>query len=81
MDITDDNILCPDLGLKWEFEFTILGFEIDNKLANLKVKALIAKWRLYNPSINGRIAIAKTILLPQYTYSWQCLGQYGPNSI
>ena len=52
MDLTDDNILCPELGLKLETEFTILGFEIENKLANLnatfkkctaKVKALITK--------------------------------------
>ena len=35
LDITDDNILCPDLELTWENEFTILGFLIDNKLAKL----------------------------------------------
>ena len=35
MDIPEDKILFPELGLKWESEFTILGFEIDNKLANL----------------------------------------------
>ena len=29
-----------------------------------KVKARLAKWRSYNLSINGRITIAKTILLP-----------------
>ena len=73
MDITDDNILCPELGLKWETEFTILCFNIDKLNSNIskcttKVKALIAKWRSYNLSINGRITIAKTILLPQYTY-------------
>ena len=52
MDITDDNILCPDLDLSWETEFVILGFQIDNKLEKLsvnfkkcndKVKALIVK--------------------------------------
>ena len=88
MDITDDNILCPELGLKWETEFTILGFTIDNKLAKLnsniskcttKVKALIAKWRSYNLSINGRITIAKTILLPQYTYVGSVLDNISQN--
>jgi hypothetical protein len=77
LDITDNNILCPDIELTWETEFTILGLTIDNKLAKLyrsfakcndKVKALITKWRLYNLSVNGLITIAKSILLPQYTY-------------
>ena len=88
MDITDDNILCPELGLKWETDFTILGFYIDNKLAKLnsnikkcteKVKSLIAKWRSYNLSINGRITIAKTILLPQYTYVCSVLDSVSQN--
>ena len=77
MDITDDNILCPDLDLTWETEFVILGFQIDNKLEKLsvnfkkcndKVKALIVKWGAYNLSINGRVTIVKSVLLPQYTY-------------
>jgi len=29
---------------------------------------LITKWRSYNLSINGRVTIAKSILVPQYTY-------------
>ena len=79
MDITDENTLCPDLNLKWETEFNILGFVIDNKLQKLdqnfqkwndKVKAIIFKWRAYNLSINGRVTIAKTLLLPHYT----CIG-------
>ena len=37
MDITDDNILCPDLELSWESEFVILGFQIDNKLEKLSL--------------------------------------------
>ena len=68
--------------------FTILGFTIDNKLAKLnqnfskcndKVKALISKWRSYNLSINGRITIAKTILLPQYTYIGSVLDKVSGN--
>ena len=54
-----------------------MGFVIDNKLAKLcsnfdkcneNVKSLIIKWRAYNLSVNGRVTIAKTMLLPQYTY-------------
>ncbi len=29
---------------------------------------MIVKWRAYNLSINGRITIVKSVLLPQYTY-------------
>ena len=77
MDITDENKLCPDLNPSWETEFTILGFVINNKLAKLsanfdkcneKIIYLIIKWRAYNLSINGRVTIAKSMLLPQYTY-------------
>jgi hypothetical protein len=82
MDITDDNISCPDLELTWETEFKILVFTIENRLAKLnqnfskcndKVKALISKWRSYNLLINGWVTIAKSILLP-LLYR-QCPGQ------
>jgi hypothetical protein len=88
MDINEDNTLCPDLELTWKPEFTILGFTIDNKLAKLdtnfttcneKVKTLITKWRSYNLSINGRITIAKSILLPQYTYIGSVLDKISAN--
>ena len=29
------NRLCPELGLKWESEFTLLGFQINSSLSNL----------------------------------------------
>ena len=31
-----DNKLCPDIDLNWEEDFTLLGFYIDNKLANIE---------------------------------------------
>ena len=34
-DITEENTLCPELELKWETEFTILGFVSDIKLQKL----------------------------------------------
>jgi hypothetical protein len=76
LDITDDNILCPDLELAWETEFAILGFTVDNKV---KVKALITKWRSYNLSVNGRVAIAKSFLLSQYTYIGSVLDKVSEN--
>ena len=29
------DIICPDLGMTWASSFTILGFDIDNRLQNL----------------------------------------------
>ena len=72
---TNTNItdkLCTDLNMVWEDTFTILGFEMDNKLEKLdknyqkikdKLKSIIAKWRPYHLSLRGRITIAKTKLL------------------
>ena len=71
------DILCPNLGLTWEDRFTILGFEIDSKLKDLKdnfdrinkrVLGLILKWQCYQLTTDGKITIAKSLLLSQYTY-------------
>ena len=69
--------LCEDINLDWADEFRILGFNIDNKLERLhtnieictrKVRAIINIWRKYNLTINGRMTVAKALLLCQYTY-------------
>ena len=69
--------ICEDLNMVWEDTFTILGFEIDNKLEKLdtnftkvkeRIKALIRKWKPYHLSLRGRITIAKTKLVSQITY-------------
>ena len=69
--------LCEDINLEWADEFRILGFNIDNKLERLhtkieictrKVRAIINIWRKYNLTINGRMTVAKALLLSQYTY-------------
>ena len=69
--------LCEDINLDWADEFRILGFNIDNKLERLhtnieictrKVRAIINIWRKYNLTINGRMTVAKALLLSQYTY-------------
>ena len=74
-DINDK--LCPELTLSWEDKFTLLGFQIDNRLKLLnenyekcfkKVHEIGRKWARYRLSLKGRITIAKTFLLPQFTY-------------
>ena len=74
-DINDK--LCPELALSWENKFTLLGFQIDSrlKLRNKnyekffkKVHEISRRWARYRLSLKGRITIAKTFLLPQFTY-------------
>ena len=69
--------ICTDLKMVWDDSFTILGFDIDNKLEKLdlnftkvkeKIKALIRKWKPYHLSLRGRLTIAKTKLVSQITY-------------
>ena len=47
------DIICPELGMTWSDNFTILGFDIDNKLRNLnsnftkiqdKIKGIARSW-------------------------------------
>ena len=63
--------------MAWTDNFTILGFEIDNKLQNLnhnftlihdKIKSIIRNWAPYKLSLRGRLTIAKTLLTSQLTY-------------
>ena len=72
-----DEQICKDLNMVWDNKFTILGFDIDNKLENLeanfskvkeKIRALIRKWKPYHLSLRGRITIAKTKLVSQIIY-------------
>ena len=72
-----EDKICKDLNMVWDDTFTILGFEIDNKLEKLdinfskvkeRIKALIRKWKPYHLSLRGRITIAKTKLVSQITY-------------
>ena len=62
------DVLCNDLNLKWQDNFTILGFDIDSKLLNLdsnfdnantKVNGIISKSQGYQLSLDGRITITK----------------------
>ena len=60
-----------------ENSFKVFGFVIDNRLENLrsnfgeingKVESIIKKWIPYHLTIHGRLTIAKTMILSQYTY-------------
>ena len=67
----------PELALSWENNFTLLGFQIDNRLEKLdvsykkcyqKIHEISRKWARNRLSLKGRITIAKVFLLPQFVY-------------
>ena len=70
--------MCSDLDLKWVDEFKVLGIVIDNKLKKLrqnfdkiydKVEKKVGLWSTYGLAFKGRITVAKSLLLSQYTYA------------
>ena len=70
--------MCSDLDLKWVDEFKVLGIVIDNKLKNLKkifdkiydkVEKKVGLWATYGLTFKGRITVAKSLFLSQYTYA------------
>ena len=69
--------MCQDLNLKCMDFFTVLGITIDNRLKELqnnfqrifdKVDKKIGFWVRYVLTLKGRITVAKSLLLRQYTY-------------
>ena len=73
---TDMN-LCPDLGLKWEDKFTLLGINFDAFLEkmeenfDLKIKEIqktIDNWRFRLLTPLGRCVVAKTLLLSKLSH-------------
>ena len=75
-DFAKEN-MCQDLKLKWMDSFTVLGITIDNRLKELqnsfqriydKVEKKIGFWIRYGLTVKGRITLAKSLLLSQYTY-------------
>merc|ERR1712120_104110 len=71
--------MCSDLkDIKWVDEFKVLGIIIDNKLKKLrknfdiiydKVEKKAGLWSTYGLTFKGRITVAKSLLLSQYTYA------------
>ena len=69
--------ICQHLPLEWSADFKLLGIEIDNELSNLQTnfervlircKTLINNWESRHLPLEGRISIAKSLLLSQFTY-------------
>ena len=74
-DISDQ--LCPEIKLEWVDSFTLLGLEVDQHLQKLghnfdrlhsKCKTIINSWKGKQLTLQGRITIANTLLLSQFTY-------------
>ena len=70
-------ILAPDLGLQWTNDFKLLGFHIDNKLEDLNkntrdrldiIRSKILTWTRFNLSMQGRVNIAKGLLVSQLSF-------------
>merc|ERR1712105_529092 len=64
--------MCEDLNLKWVDSFTFLGINIDNRFNHLqdnfqriydKVDKKIGTWIRYGLTFQGRITVAKSLLL------------------
>jgi Reverse transcriptase (RNA-dependent DNA polymerase) len=79
MQVGDTTVIpeCEDLGFRVVNSITLLGMEIDNNLDCLhschektleKISNIITFWSRFCLSIQGRINIAKTLLLSQITY-------------
>ena len=75
--IAKDDQICKDLNPNWVAEFTLLGITFDSKLQKLynnfevkiiNVQSLIEEWKRRNLTLNGRVGIAKAILLSQFVY-------------
>ena len=73
--LTINCVLC--IALSWENNFTLLGFQIDNRLKEQnknyeksfkKVHEISRRWARYRLSLKGRITIVKTFLLPQLVH-------------
>merc|ERR1712215_71318 len=80
-----NETMCKDLNFKWTDSFTVLGITIDNRLKHLqenfhriyeKVDKKIGFWIRYGLTFQGRISVAKSLLLSQYTYVATILDSY-----
>ena len=71
------NNICPDLKLKWETEFTLLGITFDSLLENMEInfeekiteiETVISNWRYRLLTPLGRCCVAKTLLLSKLSH-------------
>ena len=75
--IAEEDQICQDLKLNWKNSFTLLGVKIDSRLEKIdtnyeekiiKAQSIIGNWRARPMTIHGRLTIAKTLILSQFTY-------------
>ena len=73
----DGGILCPDLGLKWDQSFSLLGVDFTADLSNMnsnfdkkieEIKEIINIWRYRIMTPLGRGCIAKSLLMPKVAH-------------
>ena len=72
-----DEILCPDLSLKWVRNFTLLGINFNNNLDNMqnnftdkidKVEKMLSNWTYRYLTPFGKVTIIKTLGLSQLSH-------------
>ena len=75
--IPENCNLCPELGLRWEQEFKLLGVNFNGTLRNMEInfennlieiKSVIQHWQYRFLSLIGRACIAKTLLLSKLSH-------------
>ena len=75
--IPENCNLCPELGLRWEQEFKLLGVNFNGTLRNMEInfennlieiKSVIQHWQYRFLSPIGRACIAKTLLLSKLSH-------------
>ena len=72
-----NEILCPDLGLKWVKTFELLGINFDNNLLNmnsnfdskvLKIEKLLAHWSYRYLTPFGKVTVIKSLALSKLSH-------------
>ena len=72
-----NNILCPELGLRWNQDFKLLGVNFNGTLNDMdsnfdlkinEIKSVINKWQYRFISPIGRACLAKTLLLSKLAH-------------
>ena len=82
--------LCPDLNLKWENDFMLLGIKFDSYLENMDVnfnekisemEDIVKNWRHRILTPLGRSCIAKTLLLSKVSHLAMVLPSLNKNQL
>ena len=75
--IPENYKLCPELGLRWEQDFKLLGVNFNGTLQNMEsnfeiklieIKSVIQHWQYRFLSPIGRACVAKTLLLSKLSH-------------